>query len=59
MRFGRTLKIEKCRNLVSVYKTFKNLLLQNGVLLQMVHHLHYFQNNSQRQFEHRKFDPNL
>ena len=29
MHFGRTLKTEKCKNLVSVYKTFKNLLLQN------------------------------
>ena len=26
--FGRTLNMEKCKNLVSVYKTFKNLLLQ-------------------------------
>ena len=27
--FGRTLKIVKCKNLVFVYKTFENLLLQN------------------------------
>ena len=27
--FGRTMKIEKCKNLVPVCKTFKNLLLQN------------------------------
>ena len=27
--FGRTLNMEKCKNLVSVYKTFKNILLQN------------------------------
>ena len=26
---GRTLKMEKCENLVSIYKTFKNLLLHN------------------------------
>ena len=27
--FGRTLNIEKCKNLVSVYQHFKNLILQN------------------------------
>ena len=29
MHFGRTLKMEKCKNLVSVYMNFKNLLPQN------------------------------
>ena len=37
----------------------KHRIYGNQSLFKWWHHLHYWQNNSQRQFEHRKFDANL
>ena len=40
--------------------TYKySLGMGNQSLFKWWRHLHYWQNNSQRQFEHRKFDANL
>ena len=45
----------KCKNLVSGYKTFKNILLQNY----STEFLDYCTQIEQRQFEHSKFNANL
>ena len=37
----------------------KSLGMCNQSLFKWWRHLHYWRNNSQRQFEHRKFDANL
>ena len=61
---------KKNLNIENLMRTFENLILQNystkfldimcnQSLFKWWCHLHYWRNNIQRQFEHRKFDANL